>query len=193
MLKIELPGVQCFHCGELFDSDFFEFHVCTFDQNHQEIQVEVKEPDEPDEELQKLSSETIQTMRNNQANLHDVCEQMKDGKSDDSEFINQSGLNLHYDKHIGDLITKPLAEYGNKVELITLCNICGEAFEVETDVWDHLTTRHNEVFDCETSGSMSDGGEQSRMEQETNESSSGSYKDVVIEGNIEGAIRSFKF
>lgn len=144
---IEISNIECFNCEQLFTEDGFELHACMFDENHQPV-VAV----DTETEFKKLHRQTMEMLEQNQTKIRELCEKAQGVKPRldcfkcGRKFVNESGFIRHYEKHIGELVPESPEENAENLRSVILCVICGEVFTAESEVWDHLQSRHVLVF-----------------------------------------------
>lgn len=106
----------------------------------------------PESEFQKLQRNTMEILQENMLQLKQwTGEKKKKSKFQCFKccrnFVHDTGLDRHYDLHVGELMElSPLEDRENLV-MVTLCLLCSEVFWKKSDAWDHMQMHHIEVDD----------------------------------------------
>lgn len=135
-------NIQCANCGLLFTTTTFKSHVCTHDEFQEPIAVIPK-----DSELLKLTR-NIELMMIKNVGDSKAMQKVKDKcKRCSRTFHTATGLQQHYEYHIGEIVDPAPSEDPSKLINLTLCVFCGQVFAKEEDAWDHLVSSHVHVHD----------------------------------------------
>ncbi|KAG5684896.1 hypothetical protein PVAND_014106 [Polypedilum vanderplanki] len=171
--KNQLPNsvpslIQCENCEIIFAGECFIMHVCTHNTDKTPIMPTfIQEDVIIENEFQQGCRKSITQIEKNIEEIKKITFKVRDDnsgntkKSTDGEarqsnhecyvcnrkFVHESGLNRHYDKHIGELLPTSSAE-DSTLYAIVLCVFCGEAFTMEHKAWDHFLRCHLEVVNC---------------------------------------------
>lgn len=142
--------IKCSHCLEVFTPEDFDAHACSYDLNQQPIKSECAE--EPLTEFQEHQRLTVKLLLSNNENIQHVGNQKKIGSKLECfkccrTFVHSTGLDRHYDRHLGDLLEPSPPEDKEKLQLVTLCVLCSQVFWKESDAWKHLQEHHVQVVD----------------------------------------------
>lgn len=112
------------------------------------ITCEVK----PETELQEQQRITMQMLKENQLQLSQLTHEEKKKPKVQCfkccrKFVRDTGLDRHYDLHIGELMELSPLEDSRNIMMVTLCLMCSEVFWKESDAWEHIQMNHIEVVD----------------------------------------------